>query len=315
MPATALRVDEPIFRDSIAKYVLATCQRWHVRRADVDDVVQEAWATILARRASFCPERGEFEAWARGVALNVIRQHARDAKRYDARFSDDHQNIDEHAAPEPSPERHAQRAEARSSIVEASDCLTEQQAQIVVLHIVDELSHVDISDELGISESASQKCYQRARNHLARCLEGKLLSAMPPNLTSCDEPISTLENTSPWFERSHYFTQLAVAFAAVLLLFSLRSTSTMHAPKSEARADDFAINHAMYRSDKRTDVRDEPAVLQDIPSGKPEAASLPSVPAVSTPTRVGDKPTYVEPSPLPPYKHSPRTLDHRRIGR
>ena len=113
MPATALRVDESSFRACIESYAVELCRRWRIPRGEIDDVVQEVWTEILASLASFRSEKGDFVTWARAIAWKVIREHVRDSQRYAKRFSEYHSNIDEHPAPDASPERYAQREQAK----------------------------------------------------------------------------------------------------------------------------------------------------------------------------------------------------------
>ena len=313
MPALAHRLEEPTFRESIANYVTVTCHRYRVRRVDVEDVVQEALTKIVACIATFRPEKGEFDAWARGVALNAIRRHLRRAKRHGAHFSAYHSNVDDYATHTPSPERCAQRKQAQCSISNALKTLTAKQASVVVFFDIDDLSHKEIGNDLNITEAASHMCHKRAHKRLARCLDRELLSVMPPFLTSCNEPISGNDIASRWTERSHYTGQVVAAILALLSFVPLNQTPQMHESMTgEIRVLGHVQNAVMYRSDERADVHDERRVLRDAPSVKPEPAPLTSVRAVSTPTRPVDKRTSPRDlAPLPPYKHIPDALDHR----
>ena len=316
MPALAHRFEEPTFRESIANYVTVTCHRYRVRRVDVEDVVQEALTKIVARIATFRPEKGEFDAWARGVALNVIRRYLRRAKRHGARFSAYTSNADDYATHAPSPERCVQRKQAWCSISNAMGKLTAQQVNVLISFDVHDMSHKEIGTKLNIPEAASSQCHKRAHKRLARCLDRELLSVMPPFVTSCDEPITFHKNGSRWTERSHYTGQIVAAILAFLSYTPLNQAPQMHDLKTtETRVLGHVQNAVMYRSDERADVHDELRVLRDAPSGKPEPASLTSVRAVSTPAKRVDKlpppPEYV---PRLSPKHEPSTSDNRPNG-
>jgi RNA polymerase sigma factor (sigma-70 family) len=312
MPAPSPRFEaptfEPLFVESLTSYVTLKCRAYRVRREDVFDVAQEALTTIYASVRMFRPEKGSFDAWARGVAMNVIRRHSRDAKRYGDRFSEYYPNVHDYAAHEPSPERCAQRTQARDAISNALENLTAQQASIVVSFDVDDMSHAEIGEEVGISAAASQQCHQRAHKRLARCIDKDLLSVMPPSLASCDDlPVNKAE--SSWFERSHYVGQIAALLMAVFCVSSLNSPTINESTVMENRVLDQMQAVVMYRLDQLP-------VHHDAPSVKPEPASLPSVPVVSVPTRISDKRTLVHDlAPLPPYKHVPRSDDHHLRGR
>jgi RNA polymerase sigma factor (sigma-70 family) len=311
MPAPAQRFEvptlEPTFLASITDYITATCRAYHVKRTDVVDVVQEVLTKIVANIGSFQPKKGDFDTWARGVALNVIRRHLRHAKRYGSRFSEYHPNVDDYATLAPSPERCTQRKQAQCAISNAMGKLTQQQVNVVVLFDIDDLPHMEIGNELGITEAASHKCHKRARKQLALCIDRELLSVMPPFLTSCDDSMVN-KTGSPWLERSHYVGQLAALLMTAFCLSSLNSSTMHESTVMETRVLDPVQSAVMYRLEK-------PSVLLDAPNVKPEPASLPSVPAVSVTTRSADKRTYVQDlAPLPPYKHDPASDDHLLFG-
>jgi predicted DNA-binding protein (UPF0251 family) len=224
--------------------------------------------------------------------------------------------MDEHAAPEPSPERCARRKQAQYAIANAAENLPLRQVEVLVLHVVDDMSHGDIADELNISEAASQKCYQRARNHLALCISGEAFSIMPPFVTGCDESISSNENGSRWTERSHYAGQIVATILAFLMFIPLSQAPQMRASMTgEIRVLGAMQNAVMCRSDERAAVHDQPFVFRDAPNVKPDPASLPSVHNVSTPAKVGDKQSPLQDlAPIPPFKPKPRSDDHPLLG-
>ena len=327
MPAPSLRFEaptfEPLFVESLTSYVTLKCREYRVRREDVFDVVQEALTTIFASVRLFRPEKGDFDTWARGVARNVIRRHLRRAKRYGDHFSEYHPNVHDYPSRESSPERCAQRKQARSSIANAMEKLTAQQASVVIAFDIDEMSHIEIANDLDITQDASQMCHKRAHIRLAKCLDRELLSVMPPFVTSCNEPssgkevVSSNENGSRWTERSHYASQILGSLVALLLLVPACFEPQMRDSRTEeTRVLAPVQNAVMYSSDQPSDVHDEPAVLRDAPSVKPEPASLTSVRAVSTPTRPVDKRTPPRDlAPIPPFKPTESTTAHLPPGR
>lgn len=313
VPALPIPVPQPqqhTFVVGIKSHVQQMCRRWGISGPDVEDLVQESLAEIVASVRTFQPDKGDFETWARGVARNVIRRHLRDMKRYLAHFSPSQDDIDDHAAPQPSPERCAQRAQARCAIVNAAETAKSKHMQVVALHAIDGMSHKDIAQQMGISATNSEKCYFRGLTHFAECLDSELLSAMPPSLSGCDDkPFSFTETTSRWFERSHYTGQVVAGVLAFLSFVPIGSKP----PAQETRS---AQDCAMYRLDKQSGVHDEPDIHPVAPAVKPEPASLPSVPVVSAPTVARDKPTYVDPfAPLPPFKPTEHSSSHRPRGR
>ena len=310
----ALRVHERTFRESIETFVRATCRKYCVKRANVEDIVQEAFAQIIASIASFQPEKGEFDKWGRGVARNVILRHLRDAKRYAENFSEYHSNMDEHPAPAPSPERCVQRLQARWRLSSAADDISEKQAEILMLHAVDGLSHKEIGSELKITEGASQKCYQRARNRMALCIAGETLCVMPPVETSCNDVSVPNAATSQSFDPSklsHYTGQIAAAIIAFLMFVPSNSAVLPRASISGKIPTGGRI--AMYQNDKQIVALDKLGAYRAVPMAKPEPASLPSVRAIPAPKTFVGKPTPVKQSvPLPTYEPAAPPILHRQ---
>jgi RNA polymerase sigma-70 factor (ECF subfamily) len=81
----ALAGDEAAWRalydDAFAglySYVLWRCGGL---RDHADDVAQEAWLTAVRRLAAFDPGKGDFLAWLRGVAANLLRNRFRRRRR------------------------------------------------------------------------------------------------------------------------------------------------------------------------------------------------------------------------------------------
>lgn len=315
MPVPALPIPIPLpqqhtFVAGIKRYVKRICRRWGISGPDVEDLAQESLAEVVASVRTFQPDKADFETWARGVARNVVRHYLRDTNRYLERFTPYNANVEDHASPHPSPERCAQRAQARCAIINAAESGSARNMKVVELHFFEGMSHKDIGNQMEISATYSEKCYFRGLTHFAECLDSELLSAMPPSVTGCnDAPISFTGTPSRWFELSHYTGQIV---AGVLAFLTFVPDLEPHARKSQSLQDQ---DYTMYHLDKQSGGHDEPDTHRGAPDVKPKPASLPSVPVVSAPTMARDKPTYVDPfAPLPPFKPTEHSSSHRPRG-
>lgn len=65
--------------DDLQNYVLWRCGG---RRDWADEVVQETWLTAVRSMRRFAPRQGNFLAWLRGIASNVLRNYLRRQKRH-----------------------------------------------------------------------------------------------------------------------------------------------------------------------------------------------------------------------------------------
>lgn len=245
----------------------------------------------------------------------MICHHVRDKGRYTKRFCEVHPGVNDPVTAEPSPERHLQRKQARCAISNALDRLSGQQAEVLLLHVIADLSHKEIAEKTGMTESAIQKCFQRTRDKLAECISDEHFCAMPPFVTSCDEP-PVRQVPSRWPEWSHYSGQIVAAVMALSCFVPLhRAPRAGESTIGELRTIVSVKPDSMYHRDKPSVVHDERKVLSDCPSGKPEPASLRGVQAVPVRTSVADKPASFREPPLPPFKHVPRGADHEPLGR
>ena len=305
-------IEEFAFRDDIVNYVTNLCRRYRIKRPDVDDLVQEVLIAIMASVAKYQPEKGAFDKWARGIARNIIYRYLRDKTRYAAMFCEVHPNVDEYAAPELSPESSMQETQARCRLSSAANNLTEKQATILMLHVVDDMSHKDIATELKTTEEASQKCYQRARNRMAQCIAEEARCVMPTIETSCSDVSVPNGTASQWFDPSkwsHYSGQIAAAIIAFLMF--VPSNREVQPRASITGELPTGHGHAMYEHDKQIAPLDKLVEYRAVPMAKPEPASMPSVRAMPAPKTFVGKPTPVKPLPLPPYKQPVTPTKHR----
>jgi RNA polymerase sigma-70 factor (ECF subfamily) len=72
------------YQDRVYAYIASLLPRWR----DADDVFQQTSLKLWEKRQDFDPER-DFLSWARGIALNVVRNHLRQASRDRLRLSED----------------------------------------------------------------------------------------------------------------------------------------------------------------------------------------------------------------------------------
>lgn len=323
MPAIAVQAQRTEVLDAyegIVKYATCLCHRYHVRRPDSDDLVQDALAAIVASSATYQSEKGPFDKWARGVTRNIIYGHLRKTNQFLALFSQCHPNAEECAAAGPTPESSLQQMQTQYRISSAVDNLSDQQFQVLTLRAVDGKSHREIAAELSISVSASEKCYQRACARLAQCVTDEIRCVLPLVEMSCNESSSLNEGVSlgidqgssplhvatskriDWGKWSHYSGQITAAIIAFWVFAP--SNSVEHARASITGKISTGGHIAMYRIDKQYFVSDKPLACPDVPLVKPEPATLPSARAVSTPTRFDVKPTRVQPVPELGFKDS-----------
>ncbi|MBN1808421.1 MAG: RNA polymerase sigma factor [Planctomycetes bacterium] len=133
---------------------------------DVQDAVQEAAVAVWARRRKLA-DGEEFRRLFIGAVVNQCRKRRR---RYAKRDEDYHR----HAAPAETPEGTAIRDELRSRVKAAVADLPDEQAEAVVLCLVEELSYADAAGAMGISVPSLRNHLYRGRRTLREKLEDLL---------------------------------------------------------------------------------------------------------------------------------------------
>lgn len=308
----------PPFCDDIVALVHREARRRHIRAVDIPDLVQDVVAAIVASMHNYRPELGTFPQWAYGLACNMLAVDARQRTRINAHFDMFHPDMHEIAAPAPVPERCVELKEAACDIARCMATLSPLQAEVLVMHGVDDMKHHEIATVLRISEASSQKCYQRARNKMAECVTVELVVVIPPYPVACDDasvPRKGASKSRFFEESSHYALQISTMLV-VLFLAAIAKPQLRTWIEGEIHDGASSQNNAMYTVDKHVFARDERAVRSDTPPGKPEPAPLPSVRAVPKPTRTQGKPVHGwSPSSLPPYNHVRRSDVHAPRGR
>ena len=300
--------------DWLKKYTYKMCRFWKVPRRDVDDLVQEVRAEILASAERFHPDMGHAIPWCRGIARNKVLQYLDQCTRRQAFSSTYDPDAHDPALLPPSPEARTLRKEAASFFSDAFEHeLSERDVNVIISHTVDEMPHAEISEELHISVANSRQCHKRALEILACCIPNSLRAMMPLDLVGCDDASrkkgasSRMRDVVKW---SHYAGQLTATIIAFLLLVPAGLAPRMHdAMTGEARILGPTQNDAMYDYDN-------PSAHRDAPSVKPEPASLRSVCDVPTPAKVVDKPAKVwQSAPLPRGNHKRPSRDQQFLGR
>jgi len=138
------------------------------RHYPAEDIVQEVAVEILRSihtlEVDSDPTRC-FWAWMRAVALNVVRNFGRRAKRSLRRLETDMDNDDG-----PSPSRLERRRERLRHLSEAVQSLSESDRQVVEMHYFRGMTLAEIATELGQTRPAVNARLMRARPKLREWL-------------------------------------------------------------------------------------------------------------------------------------------------
>jgi RNA polymerase sigma-70 factor, ECF subfamily len=180
-----------VFSDLVERWggVMLRLALSHIHnRAIAEEVVQEAWLTVLRSLDRF-EGRSSLRTWVLGIVVNVARSHARREGRTipppsetgapvvdPTRFlPSDHLRWPHHWAVEPvlwrTPEEHLLEGETRQVILEAIEALPAAQREVLVLRDVEGFTAQDVCNILGLSDTNQRVLLHRARSRVRNALE------------------------------------------------------------------------------------------------------------------------------------------------
>jgi RNA polymerase sigma-70 factor (ECF subfamily) len=161
----------------LAGKMFAVCLRYCSNYEDARDLLHDGFVTVFTKIGQF-QHGGSFEGWVRRIFVNhAMERYRNDAKLLTVDGTDENslhfatnedEDVDEWGA--------YQLTEAE--LLAMVDELPPQYKVVFNLYVIDGLSHRDIAEKIGISESASRSNLLRARGILQKKVNDKI-DSMP----------------------------------------------------------------------------------------------------------------------------------------
>lgn len=149
--------------DKYACKVYPVCYRYAKNEEDAKDILQETFIRVFNKLSTF-QDKGSFEGWIRKIAVNVaIRHYHTSLRAID--------QVDIENSPEPISSDSILDELNAADILEKISALPTGYRMVFNLYAIEGYSHKEISEELGISESASRSQLTRARQALITALQ------------------------------------------------------------------------------------------------------------------------------------------------
>ena len=136
--------------------------------ADAHDAVQDAFVAAL-QRIEECRQPDQFGGWL----LSIVRNRARDHRRYRAVRDALPLEAADEVAHRASPLHDAENAELRRDLLGAMETLTELQREVILLYDFEGWSHREIGGRLGISDGSARVHLFNARRALRERLTAR----------------------------------------------------------------------------------------------------------------------------------------------
>ncbi|ASB49920.1 RNA polymerase sigma factor [Alkalitalea saponilacus] len=158
-----------------APKMFAVCIRYSKNRVEAEDYLHEGFIKIFEKIDQY-GNKGSFEGWVRRIMVNTILEGYRKNKQMVV--LDESQLKDENAddeADEPTDEEASVKLEEVMTIIEQ---LPEKYSLVFNLYVLEDYSHEEISNKLGISIGTSKSNLSRARQWIKKrlCEEKKTAS-------------------------------------------------------------------------------------------------------------------------------------------
>ncbi len=140
------------------KTLFAICLRYSRSYVDAEDNLQDAFLTIFKKIEQF-KGKGSFEGWIKRITVNTVLQKYRKLKHFEII---DEERLEEQEEEVASDDENIPLDFLLKSIQELPD----QYRLVFSMYVLDDYSHRDISNLLGIAEGTSKSNLARARGIL-----------------------------------------------------------------------------------------------------------------------------------------------------
>ena len=147
-----------------ADMVIRICERYCPDIPTAQDVSQLSFLKVFKHLETFDAQKGAFHSWVKRITINECLQYLR--KKNILQYATEISTLEiseEEIAPLPQVEM--------AQILAAVDSLPQGYKTVFLLSEVEEYSHKEISDQLGISETTSRSQLFKAKRELKKKLK------------------------------------------------------------------------------------------------------------------------------------------------
>jgi RNA polymerase sigma factor (sigma-70 family) len=162
------RAQNELFKRYAPK-LLAICCRYIKDRDDAEDALQDAFIKIFTNIHQFKGE-GSFEGWMKRIAANTALNHLREKNKIQF---DNLTQISLTKVEEDEQEYNLMVEADAQRILKCMQDLPIGYRTILNMYLMEEFSHKEIAEKLGIEESTSRSQYTRARKALIELINTK----------------------------------------------------------------------------------------------------------------------------------------------
>jgi RNA polymerase sigma-70 factor (ECF subfamily) len=152
-----------------SRKMMAVCLRYTHSRAEAEDVFHEAFVKVF--RSMHQWQGGSFEGWIRRIFVNTAINHYHQNRKYfnqiDTAYAETMVSTPDNAI----------ALLSNQELLELINGLPEGYKMVFNLYVVEGYNHVEIAGMLGIAEGTSKSQLAKAKAHLKKLIEDRLISA------------------------------------------------------------------------------------------------------------------------------------------
>ncbi len=151
--------------------MLNICYRYSRRPEDAKDLLQDGFIKVFKKIERF-NFNGSLEGWIRRIMVNNAIDHYRKNKN---KYAISEVHLEEDSLPDIEDEQEDQPLEVDGKLI--LDCiqeLTPGYRTVFSLYVLDNYSHIEIANKLGISEGTSKSNLAKAKRNLRKLLKEKM---------------------------------------------------------------------------------------------------------------------------------------------
>lgn len=142
-------------------------------RLEPEDLVQEVWCRVLAKSDGFAGDRSAFEAWAIEIAKYILLEQARRSRRLGrVELADGRSSrmfaLGAVAAEITTLTQKVAREDEWRRFLDSVETLDPDDQKLLLLCGLERLRHADVAVQLGLSQEAVTKRWQRLRDRLSQ---------------------------------------------------------------------------------------------------------------------------------------------------
>jgi RNA polymerase sigma-70 factor, ECF subfamily len=154
--------------------MIGVCMRYTADKDTAQEIVQDSFIKVFEKLKLF-DHSGSFEGWIRRIVVNTAIDSIRRAKK-DPFLIDDDNHFKLGGTDSFAEEEEIQLTEIKAEmIMEAIQQLSPSYRTVFNLYVLDDYSHKEIAETLGISEGTSKSNLSKARLNIQKIVQSKFI--------------------------------------------------------------------------------------------------------------------------------------------